>query len=135
MHFAGVMLRFFHAYLKGGFMAQTAYTLGSASFDAVPEEMNDVRDLTIRAEATIGRGRVFNIGTAKKNIILSGKYMSQATRDTIIGMFDQCRLTGASASFNDGYGSRQVLIKLFETTPIIGKTQGFSFKIELIALG
>jgi hypothetical protein len=36
--------------------------------------------------------------------------------------------------FNDGYEDRSVLIRAFETVPLIGRTEGFSFRIELVVI-
>jgi len=116
-------------------MAQITYSLGGTSFDAVPENLSDSRTLAIRSEATIGRAKVHSIGVDEQRVTLSGRYMSPATRDAILTLFQQCRETGATVEFNDGYTDRNVLIHSFETVPLIGKTEGFSFRIELMVIG
>lgn len=116
-------------------MAQITYSLGGTSFDAVPETLEDKHELAVSSESTIGRAKVTMVGTAENTIVLSGRYMSKDVRDAIASLFEQCRETGATVTFNDGYDDRSALIRTFETTPIVGKTEGFAFRMELVVTG
>ena len=116
-------------------MPQITYSLDDVDFDAVPETLVDKRDLAIASEATIGRAVIHSIGAALETVILSGRYMSTSVKESIVGLFEQCRLTGAKVAFNDGDVDRDVLIRSFETVPLIGATEGYSFKIELVIVG
>ena len=116
-------------------MPQITYTLGSTQFDVVPETMIDKEALEISCEATVGRAKVYSIGIADRTIVLQGRYMTLAVRDAIREMLDQCREIGSTVEFDDGFETRNVLIRSFETAPLIGKTEGFSFKIELVVAG
>jgi hypothetical protein len=115
-------------------MPQITYSLGGTSFNAVPETLGDKRELAITSEPTIGRAKVRMIGVAENTIVLAGRFMTKDVRDSIGTLFEQCRETGASAVFNDGYEDRSVLIRAFETVPLIGRTEGFSFRIELVVI-
>jgi len=116
-------------------MPQITYSLGDTGFDAVPETLVDKQDLAIASEATLGRAVIHSIGAALETVILSGRYMTVSVRDAIIALYDQCKQTGAKVAFNDGYTDRDVLIRSFETVPLVGKTEGYSFRIELVIVG
>ena len=116
-------------------MANITYSLGGTSFDAVPEKMDRVLDLPVRSEATLGRGIVHVVGIGKESIVLTGKYMTGSVKSAIEALYEACESTGATSVFNDGSTERNVLIKKFETTPIVGKTEGFGFRIELVVVG
>jgi hypothetical protein len=116
-------------------MPQITYSLGETGFDAVPENLIDNLSLAIAGEATLNRSIIYTIGAAVETVVLKGRYMTAATRDAILGLFSQCRSTGERISFNDGYTDRDVLIRSFETVPLIGATGGYSFQIELIIVG
>ena len=116
-------------------MPQITYSLGDTDFDAVPETLVDKRDLAIASEATIGRAMIHSIGAALETVILSGRYMTTSVKESIAGLFDTCRQTGATVTFNDGDIDHDVLIRSFETVPLIGATEGHSFKIELVIVG
>jgi hypothetical protein len=116
-------------------MPQITYSLDDIDFDAVPETLVDKRDLAIASEPTIGRAVIHSIGSALETVCLSGRYMSTSVKDSINDLFDQCRLTGSTITFNDGDLDRDVLIRSFETVPLIGATEGHSFKIELVIIG
>jgi len=112
-------------------LAETKYSLGGTEFDAVPETMRDLSDLPIREEATIGRGMTHSVGVGRNTIVLEGKYMSTAVKSAIDLLFEACESAGSTAIFNDGATDRNVLIRSFTAVPIIGKTQGYSFRLEL----
>jgi len=115
-------------------MPNITYSIGGTGFNAVPESMDDSRKLTVRSEATIGRSVIHTVGVDKNAIMLSGPYMTKAVRDAIITLFESCSDTGSSVVFNDGYIDRDVLIKAFEVEPIVGKTEGYSFRLELVVV-
>jgi hypothetical protein len=50
-------------------------------------------------------------------------------------LFDQCAESGEPVVFNDGYADRNALIRSFKTIPIVGKTEGCAFTIELLVTG
>ena len=116
-------------------MANITYSLGETSFDAVPEKMDRKLDLPVTSEATLGRGKVHVVGIGNETIFLVGKYMSGAVKDAIETLYEACGSTGATVVFNDGAADRDVLIRLFETSPIVGRTEGFGFRIKLIVVG
>jgi hypothetical protein len=116
-------------------MANITYSLGGTSFDAVPEKMERSLDLPVRSEATLGRGMVHVVGIGKESIVLTGKYMTGNVKSAIETLYEACESTGATSIFNDGIANRNVLITKFETTPIVGKTEGYGFRIELVVLG
>jgi hypothetical protein len=115
-------------------MSNITYSLGGTSFDAVPEKMDRILDLPVTSEATLGRGKVHVVGVGDETIVLRGKYMTTGVRNAIETLYDSCELTGATFLFNDGSTDRNVLIKSFETTPIVGVTEGFGFRIELVVV-
>ena len=115
-------------------MPDITYSIGGTSFNAVPETMDDSRKVPVRSEATVGRGLIHTVGVDRNLIVLKGRYMTKAVRDAIIVMFEACSDTGASVVFNDGYGDRDVLIREFEVEPIVGKTEGYGFRIELVVV-
>ena len=115
-------------------MPEITYSIGGTGFNAVPEKMDDSRKLPVRSEATVGRGLIHSVGVDRNLIVLKGRYMTKAVRDAIIVLFDACSDTGASVVFNDGYADRNVLIKDFEVEPIVGKTEGYSFRLELVVV-
>jgi hypothetical protein len=112
-------------------MPNITYSLGEVSFNAVPETLTDTGSLPVRSEATLGRAVVHTIGVTGETIVLSGKYMTPDVKASIDAVFDACRETGNPVVFNDGVEERDVLIRSFETTPIVGKTEGYGFRIEL----
>jgi hypothetical protein len=116
-------------------MPKITYSLGETSFDAVPETLIDKRDLAIASEATLGRAVIHSIGSALETMILTGRYMTASVRDAIVVMFDQCKATGGRVAFNDGYVDHDALIRSFEAVPLIGATEGYSFRIELVIVG
>jgi 2-methylisocitrate lyase-like PEP mutase family enzyme len=116
-------------------MANITYNLGGTSFDAVPERMDRILDLPVASEATLGRAMVHVVGIGRETIVLTGKYMSANVRSAIETLYEACEETGATAVFNDGVTDRNVLIRKFEAVPIVGKTEGFGFRIELIVIG
>ena len=115
-------------------MADIRYSLGGTEFDAVPETLDDSLQVPVKSEATLGRGRVHVVGVEKEKIVLVGKYMSVEVRNAIVALCEACAETGASAVLDDGYVERDVLITSFETRPLVGKTEGFSFRIELVVV-
>lgn len=115
-------------------MANITYSLGETGFDAVPERMDRKLDLPVTSEATLGRGKVHVVGIGNETIVLVGKYMSGDVKDAIETLYEACESTGATVVFNDGATDRDVLIRSFETTPIVGKTVGFGFRIELVVV-
>jgi len=115
-------------------MPNIRYSLGGTEFDAVPERLDDSLKLPIRTEATLGRARVHVVGVDREEIVLVGRYMTADVRSAIEVLLEECKQTGASAVLNDGYADRDVLIRSFETTPLVGKTEGFSFRIELVVV-
>jgi hypothetical protein len=78
---------------------------------------------------------IHSIGAALETILLSGQYMSTSVKESISELFDTCRQIGTTITFNDGTTDRCVLIRSFETIPLIGATEGYSFKIELVIAG
>ena len=115
-------------------MPDITYSIGGTDFDAVPETLEDNLHLSIASEATLGRAQVHVVGVAGEVIVLVGKYMTKAVRDAIKVLFDACHETGATTTLDDGYTERTVLIRSFETIPLVGKTEGFSFRLELIVI-
>jgi hypothetical protein len=115
-------------------MPDITYELGDVSFDAVPEDMTDRSRLPVHTDITLGRARLITTGVPNNTISLSGSYMAAETRDSILELFAQCCESGTTFEFNDGYQDRDVLIHSFETTPLIGATEGFSFKLDLIVI-
>ena len=97
--------------------------------------MEDSLLLPVRSQATVGRVMLHSIGTGRAVIVLKGKYMAPSVRTTVQELFDDCESSGATVVFNDGYSDRNVLIKSFETVPIVGKTEGFGFRLELQVVG
>lgn len=116
-------------------MANITYSLGETSFDAVPEKMDRGLDLPVTSEATLGRGTVHVVGVGRETIVLTGKYMSASTKSAIETLYEASESTGATSVFNDGATDRDVLIRKFETSPIVGKTEGFGFRIEMVVVG
>ncbi|MFH1676412.1 MAG: hypothetical protein ABIC40_05235 [bacterium] len=112
-------------------MAETKYSLGGTEFDAVPETMRDLSDLPIREEATIGRGMTHRVGVGRNTIVLEGRYISAGVKSGIDSLFEACESLGATTVFNDGVKDRNVLIRSFTAVPIVGKTEGYSFRLEL----
>ena len=115
-------------------MGKITYSLGGINFDAVPEKLEDLNTLKIASRATLSRAKVISIGTQNRSIVLTGKFISPDLRSQILSLFEECRKTGIPIVFNDGYIDREVLIRSFETVPIVGKTEGYSFKIELVVI-
>ncbi len=115
-------------------MPNITYSLGETSFDAVPESLDLKRELPVTSESTLARGIVHSVGTGRENIVLVGKYMTVAVKNAIETLFEGCCDTGASVVLDDGYTECDVLIKGFETSPIVGKTEGYSFRIELVVV-
>lgn len=115
-------------------MNNITYSLGGTSFDAVPQMAQSFRT-PVRSDATIGRAIVHSIGLSPAGVQLSGEYMSPEVREAVYELFQQSRKTGEPVIFNDGYIEREVIITAFETSPLIGETEGFSFRIELLILG
>jgi len=115
-------------------MANITYSLGGTSFDAVPEEMVDKSEAAVRSDATLGRGILHTVGVGKGRIVLKGKYMTVGVRSAILVLHENCVETGTSVVFNDGYTDRNVLIEGFGTVPIVGKTEGYGFRIELVVV-
>ncbi len=115
-------------------MPNITYSLGGTGFDAVPEKMDESLSLPVRTEATLGRGKVHVVGVGRETIVLTGKYMSVSVKNAIEAMYESCGDTGATVVFDDDYSQRDVLIGMFETKPLVGVTEGFSFRIELIAV-
>ncbi len=115
-------------------MPNITYSLGGTSFDAVPEKLDNSLALLIRSEATLGRGVMHTVGVGGETVRLSGKYMTPAVKSAMEALYLACRETGAEAVLDDGYSQRNVLIRSFETTPLIGKTEGFSFSMELVVV-
>jgi len=116
-------------------MPDITYTLGGTSFDAVPETLTNKNELPVRTESTIARTKIHSVGLIAETIVLTGKYMTAAVKDAIALMLAACEGTGATVVLDDGYSQRNVLISEFETTPIVGQTDGFSFRMKLVAVG
>lgn len=112
-------------------MADIRYSLGGTEFDAVPETLDDSMDVPVRSDATLGRGLVHSVGVEREKIVLVGKFMTLAVKNAIAALCEACGDTGATAVLDDGYAQRDVLVRSFEVTPIVGKTEGYSFKIEM----
>lgn len=115
-------------------MSDITYSLGGTDFNAVPEILTDTNSLPVASEATLGRARVYTVGVAEETVVLVGKYMTPVVKTAIDVLFAACEATGATAVLDDGVSQRDVLIRCFETTPIVGKTEGFGFRIELVVL-
>ena len=115
-------------------MADIKYSLGGTQFDAVPETLEDENELGIASEATLGRAMVHVVGVVGERIVLAGKYMTPGVKNAIETLHQACQSTGATCVLDDGYEERDVLIRSFETKAIVGKTEGFSFRIELIVV-
>ena len=115
-------------------MADIRYSLGGTEFDAVPETLDDSMDVPVKSEATLGRGLVHSVGVEREKIVLVGKYMSVAVKNAIAALCEACGNTGATAVLDDGYVERDVLVRSFEVTPIVGKTEGYGFRIEMVAV-
>jgi len=115
-------------------MADIKYSIGGTAFDAVPEELSAGHELPVRSQATIGRAIVHTVGVARETFVLSGKFMTTSVRSAIRTMHESCEATGQTVVFNDGYTNWNVLIRSFRTTPIIGVTEGYSFRLELEAV-
>ncbi len=115
-------------------MPNITYSLGETSFDAVPEILTDTQSLPVKSEATLGRATVHTVGVAGEIVVLVGRYMTTAVRSAIQTLFEACEATGATTVLDDGYVQKDVLIRSFETTPIVGKTEGYGFRIELVVV-
>lgn len=116
-------------------MPQITYSIGGISFDAVPENLEHERRLPVGSQATIGRAMIHTLGVAAEKMTLSGRYMSVSVRSQIQDLFDQCAESGEPVVFNDGYVDRNALIQSFKTIPLVGKTEGCAFTIELLVTG
>lgn len=116
-------------------MPDITYTIGGVPFDAVPDPMRSSRELPVKHETTIGRTSIFTPGLMKDTIVLTGKFMSVSTAGSISAMQDACETNGTTVVFDDSYSQRDVLIKSFETSPIVGVTEGFSFRLVLVVTG
>ena len=115
-------------------MADITYSLGGTDFDAVPEILENSLALPISSEASLGRGMLHVVGVGRETVVLTGKYMSTTVKSAIQTLYETCESTGATAVLDDGYVERDVLIRSFETTPLVGKTEGFSFRMELVVV-
>jgi len=115
-------------------MSNITYSIGGVSFNAVPEIMKDLSSIGVNSEATIGKAVIHSTGVAVETIVLSGKYMTQSVKEQIDSIFDAVKETGQPVIFNDGITERDVLIRSFEITPIVGVTEGYGFRMELVAV-
>jgi len=111
-------------------MPDITYSLGETSFNAVPERLDLKRQMPVVSESTLARGIVHTVGVGRENIVLVGKYMTVAVKTAIDALYE----TGSSVVFNNGYAEMDVLIAGFETSPIVGKTEGYGFRIELVVV-
>ena len=96
--------------------------------------MEDSLKAVVRSDATLGRGVLHSIGVGKGRVVLKGKYMTTPVRTAIVALYENCVATGTTVVFNDGYTDRDVLIEKIEAVPIVGKTEGYSFRIELVVV-
>jgi hypothetical protein len=116
-------------------MPDITYTLGGTEFDAVPERLECKSDLPVRSETTLGRATLHSVGVSRKAIVLSGQYMSFSVKTAIESMLQSCESTGEPVEFDDGNTTWDAIITSFVTVPLIGKTEGFGFRIELVVVG
>lgn len=115
-------------------MAGITCKLGDISFDYIPEIIQVGDAVLLHSAPTISGAVINEFGLEKNVITIEGKYISEAVRGQILALYESCKSDASATVFDSGFGLFDVLITDVTFSPVIGKSDGYSYKITMMKI-